>query len=226
MKHALFTFTLALPAALLLTLLLGGCQLLGVAAAKAPPPTVPAAYDDLGGHSAAVWVWVDQRIDLDYPSLWLEVATRIQNRLETARDTGTARQRRELRELDFKIKPASFGRYKDDPAIQMTPVRTLASRLGVERVIFVEIVDFATEGGLTAGMWRGEAKVNIQVYAVDPDSREAERVYDEPNRRVVFPPGGVAQGSTQLGAERTYAGLVLQIVDEVSKRFLSHSSEN
>lgn len=207
--------------------MLGGCAILGVAAAKAPPPTVPAAYDDLTGHTAAVWVWVDQRIDLDYPSLWLEVGTRLQKTLETARDAGSARQQRELEGLDFKVKAASFARYKDDPAIRMTSARTLAPRLGVERVIFVEIVGFATEGGMTAGMWRGEATVNVQVFAVDPKSGEAELVFDDPNRRIAFPDAdGVVPGGTRLGADRTYTGLVLQIVHDVAERFLSHPAED
>lgn len=221
MKHLLGLIILLLAA-----LMTGGCALLGVAAAKAPPPTVPAAYDDLAGHTAAVWVWADPRIDLDYPSLWLEVATRLQRTLEAARDAGTARQRRELEALEFTIKPESFGRYKDDPAIRMTSARTLAARLGVERVIFVEIVEFATQGGMAAGLWRGEATVNVQVFAVDPETREAELVFDDPNRRIAFPDtDSVVPGGTRLGPDATYAGLVLQIADEVARRFLSHPAE-
>lgn len=218
---------LGLIVLLLAVLMPGGCTILGVAASKAPPPTVPAAYDDLAGHTAAVWVWVDQRIDLDYQSLWLEVGSRLQRTLETARDSGSARQRKELEGLDFTVDAESFGRYKDDPAIRMTSARTLASRVGVERLIFVEIVDFATEGGLTGGMWRGEATVNVQVFAVDPDGGEAELVFDDPNHRIVFPDQpGVAGGAARLDPDRTYAGLVLQIVRDVARRFLSHPAED
>src|SRR5687768_5295364 len=78
-----------------------GCQLLGIAASKMPARTVPAAYDGLAGQRTGVWVWVDPAVDLDYPRLSLDIATRLQTNLEGARDAGSAKK--ELAGVSFPI---------------------------------------------------------------------------------------------------------------------------
>ena len=211
--------------ALLVLLVASGCQLLGVAAAKAPPPTVPAAYDELTGKTAAVWVWVDPAVELDYPDLSLQLATQLQDRLETARDDGSGRQQEELAGLTFPIAPASIVRYqKNDPVVRQTPIRELAPRLEVDRVIYVEVVDFTTQGGAAGGLWRGEAAVNLFVLGVEDATATA--VFEDPDIKVAFPPDAPEEGVGNLGAQRTYVGLVNQLAETLSLRFLSHPSED
>ena len=138
---------------LILSLLMaGGCQVLGIIASKAPAPTVPPAYDGLAGQTAAVWVWVDPAIDLDYPRLSLDLASRIQSNLEKARDEGSGRQRKELEGLQFTIVPESIVKYqKRDPTLNMRPITSIAPRLDVDRLIYVEVMDFTTQGGAAPG---------------------------------------------------------------------------
>jgi hypothetical protein len=206
-----------------IALLACGCQLLGIAASKAPARTVPPAYEGLAGKTTAVWIWVDPAVDLDYPRLSLEVATRMQRNLETARDRGNRRQKRELEGVSFPIAPASVVKYqKRDPGLNMMPITQIAPRLEVERLIYVEVQDFTTQGGAAAGLLRGVATANISVIEVDPRTKAARPGFEEQGVRIVFPPGSNEAGSSTLTGQAVYQGLVMRLADEASLRFISH----
>ncbi len=213
--------------AMLLLLLAGacGCQLLGIVAAKAPPRTVPAAYQDLAGRRTAVWVWVDRAVDLDYPRLSLDVATRVQTNLASVRDGGNNRQKRELAGISFPVEPASIVRYqKRDPTLNMAPITQIAPRLDVERLIYIEIANFTTQGGAAAGLMRGVANIDISVIEVDATG-EAREGFREQGVQVVFPRGGPAEGSSTTSGSAVYQGLAATIADEVTLRLVSHPEQ-
>ena len=202
---------------------ISGCILLGVAASKLPARTVPQAYEGLGGHTAATWVWCDGAIDLDYPQLSLDVSTVLQKNLEAARDNGTSRQRRELENMRFTILPASVVKHqKRDPMLNMAPILDIAPRLDVDRLIYIEITRFTTQGGTAAGLRRGVAEYNLSVIEVDPQTDKATFGYQEQGISAVFPTFGPADGSTTLTNEEAYRGLVIQIGDRAALRFVSH----
>ena len=217
------------------SLAVGGCVILGAAASKLPAPIVPAAYDDLAGKSVAVWVWVDPAVDLDYPTLSLELATAIQSGLEAARDVGSRGQQRALEETTFPIEPRSIVRYqKNDPLLNTLPVRDLAPRLGVERVIYVEVADFTTQGGAVVGLNRGTAEVGVTVVEIDAPvvggtSDKArvgvvETAYAEGGLELAFPPGA-AEGSNRLTPRQTYEGTLAEIAGTVVRKFIPHPQE-
>ena len=63
---------LHLPFAIFLLPLLGGCQILGVAAYKlAPPPTIQPKYMGLENQSTGVMVWADRGLRVDWPTIQL-----------------------------------------------------------------------------------------------------------------------------------------------------------
>ena len=228
--HVLLALTLCL-----IGITASGCVALGAAASKLPPPTVPAAYDGLAGQTAAVWVWVDPAADLDYPTLSLEVATAVQKRIETARDLGSRRQRKQVEGTSFPYPPSSIVRYqKQDPALNALPIRELAPRIGVERVLYVEVADFTTNGGAVSGLLRGVAELNINLVETDgrpatatrPATGEPAKIaFVEQGIRVSFPPKGPSEGSNLLNERQVYAGTVDAIAAAVADRFLPHASE-
>ena len=215
--------------------MLAGCVILGAAASKLPAPTVPAAYDGLAGHTAAVWVWVDPAADLDYPTLSLELATTIQKRIEAARDLGTRRQRNQVEQTTFPYPPSSIVRYqKQNPSLNAMAIRDLAPRIGVERVIYVEVADFTTQGGAVSGLLRGVADVNINLVetpggpaaATRPESGgKANVAFTEQGIKLAFPSKGPSEGTNRLSDRQVYAGTVDAIAAAVADRFLPHSSE-
>lgn len=217
---------LAVPAATL-CLCLAGCQVLGLVASKAPARTVPAAYDGLAGKRVAVWVWVDPGISLDYPRLSLDIATRLQKNLEAARDTGSRRQKRELADSTFPIEPASVDKYqKRDPTLNMMPIAQIAPRLDVERLIYVEVMKFTTQGGAAAGLYRGVAEATISVIEIDPNTKKTNVAFAEQGVRFLFPPGAREEGSSTLTERVVYQGLALRVADETTLRFVSHPEDD
>jgi hypothetical protein len=219
----LFWMQAAILLALVTSGILAGCQILGIAASKLPPPTVPQAYDGLGGHTAATWIWSDEGIDLDYPQLSLDLSTALQRNLEIARDKGSSRQKRELEGLSFSILPASVVKHqKRDPSLNMTPILHIAPRLGVERLIYIEIARFTTQGGTATGLRRGVAQFNLSVIEVDLQTKTASYGYQEQAIDVVYPSFGPVDGSTTLTHQEAYRGLVIGIADEAALRFVSH----
>lgn len=205
---------------------LAGCQVLGIIASKAPARTVPAAYDGLAGKTAAVWVWVDPAVDLDHPRLSLDVASRLQKNLEQARDEGNRRQRRQLEGLRFPILPESIVKHqKTDPMLNLSPILQIAPRLEVQRLIYVEVVRFTTQGGAAAGLYRGVANLNISVVEIDPQTREARFGYQEQGVSVAFPPGGPEEGSSTISPQAVYQGTVQRIADAAALRFVPHPEE-
>ena len=201
-----------------------GCQLLGIAASKLPPPTIPAAYDNLAGQRTAVWVWVDPAVDLDYPRLSLDVATGLQRNLETARDTGGAKE--ELAGVSFPIQPASIVMYqKRDPMLNMAPITQVAPQLDVERLIYIEITSFTTQGGAAAGLLRGVAGLNISAIEIDLVEKTAHEAYQEQGIELIFPPGEREEGSSSLTERIVYQGLVRRIGDQAALRFVPHTQE-
>lgn len=203
-----------------------GCALLGLAASRAPPRTVPPAYDRLAGNSTAVWVWVDAAVDLDYPRLSLDVATRIQKNLEDARDRGNNRQKKELEGMSFPIEPASIVKYqKRDTTLNMAPILQVAPKLDVQRLVYVEVPRFTTQGGAAPGLLRGVSEISISVVEIDRQTKQARMGYQEQGLRLAFPPDGPAQGSSTLDERSVYQGLALRIADEASMRFVSHPEQ-
>ena len=212
-----------------------GCVILGAAASKLPAPTVPAAYDGLAGHTAAIWVWVDPAAALDYPTLSLEIATDLQKRLETARDLGGRRQRKQVEGLSFPYPPASIVRYQvQNPTLNAMAIRDLAPRIGVDRVIYVELAHFTTKGGAVSGLLRGVAELNIDLVEVEGGGPAATRpaagdpatvAFTEQGIRVAFPTKGPSEGTNRITERQVYAGTVDAVAAAVADRFLPHSSE-
>ena len=234
-RHAPFAALLLTTALLGAAAGAGGCQVLGVAASKLPPPTVPAAYDALAGHPVAVWVWVDPAAALDYPYLSRELAAAVQKRLEIARDDGDKGERRVTEGVTFPYPPESFARYqKENPTLGALPATELAKRIGTDRLIYIEIGRFTTRGGAVSGLNRGVAELSVQVVEVadatpTPATRPAEKTarvaFTEAGIKVSYPTKGAPEGTNRIGVEKIYQGTLFEMAKAVGDRLLPHSSE-
>ena len=121
------------------------------------------------------------------------------------------------------IEPASVVKYqKRDPMLNTVPITQIAPRLDVERLIYVEVMDFTTHGGAAAGLLRGVAEVNLSVVEVDPVTKVARMGYEEQGMGFVFPPGSREEGSSTITEQAVYQGLVMHVADQAAVRFVSH----
>src|SRR5690606_2646646 len=115
--------------------------------------------------------------------------------LEKARDDGSGRQRKELKGLTFAIVPESIVKYqKRDPTLNLMPITSIAPKLDVDRLIYVEVMDFTTQGGAAPGLFRGEAEVNISVVEVDAGRENAAVAFQEQGLKLIFPDFGPSEG--------------------------------
>ena len=216
-----------------------GCNVLGVAAAALPPPTVEAAYGGLAQRETAVIVWASPEVDVDNPGLTVQVGKRIESNLKTASTSGGRGAKKVLEGVSFPYPTESYARYlRQDPTLGTLPPSDLAARASTERVIYVELYNFTTRGGSAQSLVRGVADANLVVFEIDNPVRAAadtpslsgrepasvREVYREAAIRVTFPEKGPEDGSNTLSPQRAYSGLIMGVADAVSKRFVPHAA--
>ena len=196
-----------------------GCSVLGVAAHALPEPKVPARYSGLRGHSVAVLVWAPRGLETDYPALRLDLVTAVQARLKNAQQARKA----ELKDATFPHVPASMVRFQEDhPELERSPIVTVAPRLGVERLIYIELENFQTRSDQSVELFRGTATISLRV--VEVEGGQAKVAYEESGLGVVFPPSAPAEGVPNADDSRIYRGTVDQLATGVARRFYAHES--
>ena len=196
-----------------------GCSIAGVAARALPEPKVPARYNGLHGHSVAVLVWAPRGLETDYPTLRLDLVTAIQSRLRNAQRA----RRGELKEATFPHAPASLVRFQDDhPELERSPIVSVAPRLGVERLIYIELENFQTRSDQSVELFRGAATVSLRV--VEVEGGQAKVAYEEAGLTTVFPPNAPTEGIPNADDSRIYRGTVDQLATGVARRFYAHAS--
>ena len=215
----------SLPPLLLLLALLAvalggsGCAILGVAAHAMPQPKVPPRYDGLRGHSVAVLVWVPRGLEVDYPALRLDLVSTIQSGLKAVQQA----RRNELKGSTFPHAPASLVRFQEDhPELEHSPIVDVAPRLGVQRLIYIEVENFQTRSDQAVELFRGSATIALRV--VEVDNGQAKVAYQESGLTSVFPPTAPAEGIPNADDARIYRGTVNQLATGVTRRFFAHES--
>ena len=205
-------------------LLLPGCQILGVAAYKlAPPPTIQPKYMGLENQSTGVMVWADRGLRIDWPTLQLDLANSVQKKLTEFQKTGK-RESKTLAGTSFPVLPASIVRsQKDHPEIEAMPVTEIAPRLGVNRLIYVELEDFATRSDQSLALFRGTGEATVKV--VEVHNADAVVAFEQNNVQSAYPPKAPAEGVANLGDMRTYSGTVDALSTEIARLFVQYQLE-
>ena len=206
-----------LAAALTVSLLAAGCSVLGVAANAMPEADIPARYGDLHGHSVAALVWVPRGLEVDYPSLRLDLVAAIQGRLQRAQAAG----RGELKSATFPHAPASLVRFQEDhPELERSPIVTVAPRLGVQRLIYVEVENLQTRSDQSVELYRGSATVSLRV--VEVAGGQAKVAYQESGLTITYPPTARSEGVPGVGDARIYRGTIDLLSTVITQRFYAH----
>lgn len=203
----------------LLSLLLSlqGCALLGVAA-NAIPQNTQAKYSGLEGKSVGIIVWADRGILIDWGALQIDLANSVQAKL-------IASEAEEMKAVSWPYPPASYVRYmRDHPQMSSQPISDIAPRLGVQRLIYIEVHEFRTRSQLTVELFRGEANASLQI--VEVDAAGAGKVaFSEDDLHVVFPRSSPVEGEFGLGDGRVYTGTVDALANEIAKQLVTHASD-
>ena len=212
--------TLSLVLLLPLLVTPAGCSILGLAASAVPEADVPARYDGLANHTVAVLVWAPRGMEVDYPALRLDLVAGIQGRLQRAQKAG----RGELKNATFPHSPASLVRFQEDhPELERSPIVSVAPRLGVQRLIYVELENFQTRSDQAVELYRGSATVSLRVVAVEGGAGKV--VYEEAGGTVTFPPSAPPEGVPDAGDAKIYRGTVDLLSQGVAQRFYAHPAK-
>jgi hypothetical protein len=200
-----------------------GCQLIGIGAQALPPPTIVPMYKGFAGQSVGVMVWADRGMRIEWEFLQLDLANVIQTNLTQAANSKS--KVKEFKGATFPVLPRSIIRFqKDHPEIDGQPIEEVAPRLGVSRLIYVEVEEFSTRPDGGVELFRGDASATLRVVEIARDGT-AKVVYEENDVRASYPRGAPKEGRPTIGDVRTYQGLVETLGIEIAKRFVPHAEE-
>jgi len=214
---------LILPSALCLLPLLTGCQAIGVISQALPPPTVIPQYKGFAGQSVGVMVWADRGMRIEWEFIQLNLANVIHTNLTQAANPKA--KLKEFKGTTFPVLPRSIIRFQQDhPETDGQPITDIAPRLGVSRLIYVEVEEFSTRPDGGVELFRGDATATLRVVEIAPDGT-AKVVYEENEVRATWPPKAPKEGRPTIGDTRTYQGLVETLGAEIAKRFVRHGED-
>lgn len=221
-RSAYFIF---LPSSFILCL--AGCQILGVAAYKLKPPeTIKPKYMNLPGQSVGIMVWADRGLRIDWPTLQLDLANGIQHKLQDQTiDAKGKPKAKTLAGVTYPYPPASFVRYQQDhPETEAMSITDFAPRLGVNRLIYVELEDFVTRSAQAVDLFRGQGKATVRIIEITPDGK-AEVAHTWENVQATYPPKAPVEGVPNAGDARIYAGTVDALATAVAQLFYPYQVE-
>jgi hypothetical protein len=204
---------------LLMLMLMGtGCDVPSALVGKIMPgETLRPKYTGLAGESIGVMVWTDRGVQVDYPTLNLDLASSIQNKLMAAAKND------EMKGTIFPVQPASIVRYQmEHPMIDMKNVADVAPQLGVTRLIYIEVNDFGTRAAASVELFRGSMITTLKV--VESHGEKGHVAYEEDNIHAIFPPKVADDGTPDGDDVRFYAGTVDAMSTEIFNRLVSHES--
>lgn len=213
----------AILALVLLPLSLTGCYLFGAIVGKVvSPPVVPAQYTGLANQSVAIIVWAGEGTLIDFPDVRIDVSGGLQAKLQQAVETKT----KEVIGITFPQSAASVVRWQENhPDYEAMPLTEIAPKLGVARVIYVEIERLQTRSDASVELYRGSASATLKVVEVPPDGGPARVAYEESGIAAVFPPNAREEGRPDGNDFAFYRGTVGALTSEIAKRFVPHQEE-
>ena len=203
---------------LLLMLTLSGCAAIGVAANAMPAPMRRPEYTGMTNQTIGVMVWADRGIQIDWPSLQVDLANGIQKKLEAQVKA------KELLGAKYPVQPASIVRYqRDHPEIEAMQITEVAPKFGVSRLIYIELDDFATRSDMSVELFRGQAKGNVRVLEIE--NGKAKVAWEKPDVYVAYPKKAPKEGIPSAGDARMYTGTIDAYSTTIAQLFYSWRPE-
>jgi hypothetical protein len=206
--------------ACLLAPCLSGCAAVGAIANAFPPAAVPPKYTGLKDQSVAVLVWVERGIRIDWPQFQLDCAMGIQNKLVKAKKD----KARELTNTRFPLSAPTVVRFQDEhPDWAADSIEDIAPRLGVSRVIYVEIDGFQTRSDAAVDLYRGNLSGTVRVLEVT--GGKARVVHTEEDLRTIWPAKSPEEGVPNRGDFETYRQTLDAFTTDVAHLFVSYTPD-
>ena len=203
----------------LLVFTAGGCTYLGAAAAVLPPPQVQPQYTRFAGESIAVVVWADRGVRTDWPTIQLDLSNALMSKLrsETAK-------KKTLEGATFPLSAQSIARFQEDhPETEFAPIEQTAVKLGVSRLIYIEVDSFGTRSDTSNELFKGSAKGSVKV--VEVANAVPTVAYEERDIIVAFPIKGLKEGELRGSDYQMYLGTIDTLAYRIQNRFVPYEEE-
>ncbi|MFI5381257.1 MAG: hypothetical protein ACHRHE_18320 [Tepidisphaerales bacterium] len=185
-------------------------------------PEKPAhTYTGLKQQKCAVMVWTDLRNRAEYGQIQLDLARLIQYQLEAelAPQDDKDEKKKAKPTVEF-VNAASVAQFqRAHPEIDGAPIVDVAPRLGVSRVIYVELEDFSAQSPTSIMILKGTAKATLRVLEVA--DRKAKVAFEESGISATYPPHapeGVIP-SDKVTVRTIYEGTLRALADRIVARF-------
>jgi hypothetical protein len=202
---------------ILFLLATSGCSVFGIAAQALPPATITPVYEGLREQTVGVMVWVDRGLRMDYPPLQIDIANATQLKLIKSKA-------KHLKGSTFPVKPASIVKFQQDyPELEAESIADVAPRLGVSRLIYIELEDFSTRSQGSVELFRGSAEVTLRVIEVKDGVGKV--AYEENGVAVTFPEKVPAEGIPNASDRKIYIGTVDALSTALARKFVPYVEE-
>jgi hypothetical protein len=200
----------------------GGCAIFDKLFEASGVQTEPAKYPGLKGQSVAVVVWAEENgVRIDWPRLNLDAAQMVQAKLQQVQKLNKPK---ELELMHFTRSAASVVRFQEEhPEWASQGIEEIAPKLGVTRVIYIEIHGFQTRADAAVELYRGTLTGTVTV--VEVTGNKGRIGFTDDNVKVSFPKSSPEEGLPNLGDFAIYHGLLDGFTTEVAKEFCTHGND-
>lgn len=205
---------------LVLSLLLAnatGCGVVGVIAHATADRRVQPKYTGLAGQSISVMVWADRAIKIEWDRIHSDLANQIQSRLY-------GHKAKVLEGATWPWPPESVVRYQlDHPGIEALPITDVAPKLGITRLIYVEVDRLTTRGEAAAQMYRGQITATLKI--IEVEGKQGKVAYEETGITAIFPKKSPAEGVLNSNDVDIYRGTVVSLAEEIVNRLVGYETD-
>ena len=221
------TFILLVAAALSTA----SCNVIGAIAQVAPQPDIAPAYKGLANQTVGVAVWVDRGVRVDYPTLQTDIARDLTTKMNRATHPKDPKDKipPEIANIRY-LDPMAIIRFQaEHPELEGASASDLATRLGVTRVIYLEVYSFETRPQQSIDLFKGTLLSKMQVMEVAPGANGAKIAtvgYTDPDMQSAYPhhrPEGIA--GSDVNTDLIYRKTVDQYTNDVALKFVTHPQE-
>ena len=197
-------------------LALASCQYFAAAAAVTPQYE-SARYKGLAHQTVGIMVWADRGILIDWPTIQQDLAGSVQNKLKLSMKEDKPD---ELKGTAFPVEVASIVRYqRDHPEIEAQDITDVAPKLGVSRLIYIEVSDFRTRSTQAVELFRGSIDATVKI--IEVQNGTAKIGYQE-EVNAVFPKKSQPEGSLDGQDYPIYLGTIDSFSDSMVDMLTRH----
>jgi hypothetical protein len=202
-------------------LLLPGCSIVGFVANAVGGNgiTEDASYKGLAGQKCGVVVWADEGVVDDYRTIQLDTAKALQVKLEEAAKVNV----KEVSDITWTPAEQLLQYQENHADMNGEAAEDMAPKLGVSRLIYIEIQEFTTHPSESPDLWRGNMVANVEV--IEVADGKAKVAFTERGISVVSPKNCPVEGMPDLNDTAVYASTLDSFTGELGKRFVPHESD-